>query len=87
MEMRDDVSDREKQMIHSPKLMLTFLWNPHEFHVVDAMRCQAKGEMFTAAYHIRNILTEIVAQRGVKRDERRLIVDTDNARQGHAGQK
>jgi hypothetical protein len=40
MEMRDEVPDREKYMIQSPKLMFTFVWNPHGFHVVDAMPCQ-----------------------------------------------
>jgi hypothetical protein len=47
----DEVADREKHMIQSPKLMLTFVWNLHEFQVVDAMACHAmpKGEMFPAA--------------------------------------
>jgi transposase len=38
-----------------------------------------KGEMFTAAYYIRNILTEIVARRG-ERGERSLVMHADNAR-------
>jgi hypothetical protein len=33
----DEVPDREKHMIHNPKLMLTFVWNPYGFQVVDAM--------------------------------------------------
>jgi hypothetical protein len=53
--------DREKQMIQSPKSMLTFVWNPHGFQVVGAM---PKGETFTPACYIRNILTEIIARRG-----------------------
>jgi hypothetical protein len=61
----DEISDREKHKIQSLKLMLTFVWNPHGFQVVDAM---SKGEMFTAAYYIRNILTEIIARRGVERE-------------------
>jgi hypothetical protein len=39
-----------------------------------------KREMFTVAYYVRNILTEIVAPRGVERSERRLVVHADNAR-------
>jgi hypothetical protein len=35
-------SDREKQMIQSPKSMPTFVWNPHGFQVVDAMPCHTK---------------------------------------------
>jgi hypothetical protein len=72
----DEVSDREQHMIQSPKLMLTFVSNLQEFQVGDAMR---KGEMFTAAYYIRNILNEMVARRG-ERSERRLIMHVDNAR-------
>jgi hypothetical protein len=36
-------------MIQSPKLMLTFVWNPDGFQVVDAI---LKGEMLAAAYDI-----------------------------------
>jgi hypothetical protein len=59
----DEVPDQEKHMIQSPKLMLTLVWNPHGFHVAEAM---PKGEIFTAASYIRNILVEIVALRGEK---------------------
>jgi hypothetical protein len=45
--------------------MLTFVWNPEGFQVVDVM---PKGEMFTAAYYIRNSLTEIVSLLGVDRE-------------------
>jgi hypothetical protein len=38
----DEVPDREKHMIQSPKLMLAFAWNPHGFQVVDVMSCHAK---------------------------------------------
>jgi hypothetical protein len=57
----DEISDREKHMIQSPKLMLTFLWNPPVFQVVDVM---PKREMFTAASNILNILTKIVDRSG-----------------------
>jgi hypothetical protein len=36
----DEVPDREKHMIQSPKLMLTFVWNPHGLQVVDIMPWQ-----------------------------------------------
>jgi hypothetical protein len=72
----DEIPDWEKHMIQSQKLMLTFFWNSYGFQVVDAM---PKGEMFTAAYYIRNILTAIVACRG-ERGERRLVVHAENAR-------
>jgi hypothetical protein len=55
----DKIPDREKQMIQSPKLMPTFVWNPQGFQIVDGM---PKGKMFTAVYDIRNIFTKIVAR-------------------------
>jgi hypothetical protein len=60
----DEVPDQEKHMIQSPKLILTFVCDPHGFQVVGAM---PKGKMFTAAYYVRRILTEIVAGCGVER--------------------
>jgi hypothetical protein len=56
--------------------MLTFVWNPDGFQVVDAI---LKGEMLAAAYDIWNILAGIVARRG-ERSERKLAVHADNAR-------
>jgi hypothetical protein len=78
----NEVPDRKKHMIYSPKLVLMFACNPHGFQVVDSMLFHdiPKGEMFTAVYYIRNLLTEIVARRGVERSERRLVKDADNAR-------
>jgi hypothetical protein len=56
--------------------MLRFVWHPHGFQIVDAM---LNGEMFTTACHMRNILIEIVARRGVERGEMTLVVHTENA--------
>jgi hypothetical protein len=39
-----------------------------------------KGEMLRTAHYIPNILTEIIARRGVERGERRLVVHADNAK-------
>jgi hypothetical protein len=46
------------------------------------MSCHAmrKGEIFTAVYDIRNILTEIFSLLGVERGERRLVMHANNAR-------
>jgi hypothetical protein len=66
----DEAPDREKHMIQSSKLMLRFVWNPHGFQTIDAMPCHAmpKGEIFTTACDIRNILTEIVSLLGVENE-------------------
>jgi hypothetical protein len=66
----DEIPDWKKHMIQSPKLMLMFVWNRHGFEVVDAMSYHAmrKGEMFTAAHDVRNILAEIIARPRVKRE-------------------
>jgi hypothetical protein len=34
---RRNGSDRERQMIQSPKLMLTVVWNPSGVHVVKSL--------------------------------------------------
>jgi hypothetical protein len=57
--------------------MLGFVWHPQGFQVVDAM---PNGEMFTTACHMRNILIEVVARRGVETGERTLVVQAENAR-------
>jgi hypothetical protein len=56
--------------------MLTIAWNPHGFHVIDVL---PKGEVFSAAYYIRNILNPISAL-AAPNDSRRLIVHADNSR-------
>jgi hypothetical protein len=45
--------------------MLTFVWNPHGFQVIDIM---PKGEKFTTVYHVRNISTEIVSLLDLERE-------------------
>jgi hypothetical protein len=45
--------------------MLASVWNIHGFQLVNAM---STGEIFTATYNIRNILTDIVARPGVERE-------------------
>jgi hypothetical protein len=60
----DEVPDREKRMIQSPKLVLTFVWNSMDFKLLMPCHAMPKQEMFTAAYDLRNILTEIVARCG-----------------------
>jgi hypothetical protein len=42
----DEVPDREKHLFQRPKLMLTFVWNPHGVQVVDGI---PRGKMFRAA--------------------------------------
>jgi hypothetical protein len=77
MERRDEVSDREKPMIQSPKLMQTFMWNPHGFQVVDAMPSQNERSSRSPTR------SEIFPPRslfGMERGERRLAVHADNAR-------
>jgi hypothetical protein len=39
-----------------------------------------KGEMFTTAYYIRNIFTEIAVRHGMERGERKLVVHAGNAK-------
>jgi hypothetical protein len=48
----ETVPDRERQMVQSPTLMLTVMWNPSGFHVVKSVPNAAK---FNAQYDVNNI--------------------------------
>jgi tmRNA-binding protein len=63
--------------------MLMFAWNPKGFQIGNARLCNAKGEIFMAAYYIHNIVTEIAVRHGERR-ERRWVVHADNAKSGAA---
>jgi hypothetical protein len=52
----ETVSDRERRMIQSPKLMLTVMWNLSEFPVVKSL---PKGTKFKAQSDVNNILIGI----------------------------
>jgi hypothetical protein len=41
--------ERERKMINSKKLMVTIVWNPLGFHLIDVL---PKGQTFNAAYYI-----------------------------------
>jgi hypothetical protein len=77
----DKAPDREKHMIQSPKLMQTFLWNPDEFQVVDAMPSQdiPKGEIFAVASYTRSTIFSSRSLLGMERGERKLVLHADNA--------
>jgi hypothetical protein len=47
------VFDRERHMIQSLKLMPTAVWNPHGFHLVDAL---SKGMKFSGSCYVTRIL-------------------------------
>jgi hypothetical protein len=72
-------SDRERHMIQSPKLILTFVWGVTGFHVI---RLLAKGSTFDAMYYIDEILSEIAIWRDAQGGgtNQKLIVHIDNTR-------
>jgi hypothetical protein len=79
---RDEIPDREKHMIQSPKLMPMFVWNPHGFQLVDAMPCHAmpcQQETCSRPPKISEIFSP-KSLLGVERGERKLVVHVDNAR-------
>jgi hypothetical protein len=76
----DEIPDREKHMIQSPKLIRTFAWNPHRFQVVDVIPFHAKrrdvhGRLLSPKYSHRDRCSVWSRERG----ERRLVVHADNA--------
>jgi hypothetical protein len=78
----EDVPDWEIHTIQSPKLMLTFVWNPHGFHIVDDMPCHAmpcRKERWSRLPTIFEIFSPR-SLHGVERGERMLVGHGANAR-------
>jgi len=71
--------DRERHMVTSPKLMLTIVWNPDGFHVINVL---PKGQKFNASYYVENILERVsqFAQASGGNRGQAFIVHADNAR-------
>jgi hypothetical protein len=52
----ETVPDRERYTIQSSKLMVTIMWNPNGFYIVNDL---PKGNKFNVQYYIHNILTDL----------------------------
>jgi histone-lysine N-methyltransferase SETMAR len=65
-----------KHMIGDRKMMVTIVWNPQGFHLVDAL---PKGQKFNANYYIDRILQPFLENRSTGRGPG-LIIHADNAR-------
>jgi hypothetical protein len=66
----------ECQKINSPKTILTVVWNPHGFHLVNVL---PKGQKWRSQYYIDHVLREISALRDA-RDQRKLVVQAGNVK-------
>jgi hypothetical protein len=68
----------ERMMIASQQLMLTFVWNPDGFHVVDVLR---KGTKFCSAYQLSRVMDFLLA--ALQPDDQhsfpKLVIHADNA--------
>jgi histone-lysine N-methyltransferase SETMAR len=69
-------------MIGERKMMVTIVWNPQGFHLVDVF---PKGQKFKANYYIDRILRPFLKSRSTWRGPG-LIIHADNAR-SHTAQK
>jgi histone-lysine N-methyltransferase SETMAR len=63
-------------MIGDRKMMVTIVWNPHGFHLVDGL---PKGQKFNASYYIDNILQPLLESRSIGPGSG-LIIHADNGR-------
>jgi hypothetical protein len=52
--------ERVKHMNWERKMMVTIIWNPQDFHLVDAL---PKGQKFNANYYIDRILQPFLESR------------------------
>jgi histone-lysine N-methyltransferase SETMAR len=77
------VPDIKRQIIQSPQLMLTVVWNSSGFHIVKAL---PKGGKFSTQYYTNNILIPISDWRRLagERSPNKLWVHADNARPRNA---
>jgi histone-lysine N-methyltransferase SETMAR len=75
----EKVPERERPMIQSKKLMLTIIWNPQGFHLINVL---PKGQKFNADYYITYLLSTLSQWRRNQRgaSDRKLLVHADNAR-------
>jgi histone-lysine N-methyltransferase SETMAR len=75
----EKVPERERHVIQSKKLMLTIVWNPNGFHLVNAL---SAGCTFNSSHYVTNILGSIAGwgrvQVGASR--RKVIIHKDDAR-------
>jgi histone-lysine N-methyltransferase SETMAR len=69
-------TERPRNIIQDPKMMVTIAWNPPEFHLLDAL---PKGNTFNAEYYRVNLLTELLPLHP-QVDERKPVIHADNAR-------
>jgi hypothetical protein len=63
-----------KQTIASQKLMITVVWNPHGFHVIQSL---PKGTKWTGRYYSNNSIAQIAAVLDVD-SHRKTIIYADN---------
>jgi hypothetical protein len=75
----EKVSERESHVIQSKKLILTIVWNPSGFHLINVL---SAGCNFNPSHDVTNILGPIAGCRRVQAgaSRRRLIIHADNAR-------
>jgi histone-lysine N-methyltransferase SETMAR len=81
---RDEkVPERERHTVQSRKFMLTIVWNPRGFHLINVL---PNGCTFSTDFDITDPLSPISEWRSTeaRRDERKLIIHADNARPHNA---
>jgi histone-lysine N-methyltransferase SETMAR len=74
-----EIPERERRTIQSGKVMLTIVWNPSGFHLINVL---PKGFKFNASFYVTQILGRLSDWRRtqVERTNRKLWVYADNAR-------
>jgi histone-lysine N-methyltransferase SETMAR len=75
----EKIPERERRMIQSEKVMLTIVWNPSGFHLINILPKEFK---FNASFDITQILGLLSdwCRIHVGRTNRKLLVHVDNAR-------
>jgi hypothetical protein len=72
----DQSGTRTRRGFNHNKTLLTTVWNPNDFRLIDAM---PKGEKHIARYYVDNVLTPI-GQRLIPTGKRKLVLQANNSR-------
>jgi hypothetical protein len=74
-----DIPERDRHTVQSQKVMLTIVWNPGGFHLVNVL---PKGFKFNASYEGTQIIDPLskLQRTQVGRTHQKLIMHADNAR-------
>jgi hypothetical protein len=56
----EKIAERERHTVHAEKLMLTIVWNPNGFHLINVL---SKAIKFNTSHYVTDILVPLLEWR------------------------